>query len=280
MFKKSVKTAVAALAVTALLSSCGGTGLPNYDYEIDMEPYKNAVTVTDKTYLILVNKENPCGETYAPSELTALSGDLTLYGKEVKLEENAALAAEALIRELHARGYEDIVITSGYRDYAYQQVLFNTYLGNEMAKHPDWTEEMCRAEVLTYSALPGESEHQTGLCMDLISTGTVVLDETFAENPAYAPIKVGDVLGKVTIVEKNDAGDIIANYGTMDLVASSDLERSAILYYLHLIKTFFSNIIVRIISIVIILAIIAYIIFMILQNNTRRRRRIARRIRF
>ena len=186
MFKKSVKTAVAALAVTALLSSCGGTGLPNYDYEIDMDPYKNAVTVTDKTYLILVNKENPCGETYAPSDLTALSGDLTLYGKEVKLEENAALAAEALIRELHARGYEDIVITSGYRDYAYQQVLFNTYLGNEMAKHPDWTEEMCRAEVLTYSALPGESEHQTGLCMDLISTKNVVLDEAFADNPAYA----------------------------------------------------------------------------------------------
>ena len=186
MFKKSVKTAVAALAVTALLSSCGGTGLPNYDYEIDMEPYKNAVTVTDKAYLILVNKENPCGKTYAPSDLTALSGDLTLYGKEVKLEENAALAAEALIRELHARGYEDIVITSGYRDYAYQQVLFNTYLGNEMAKHPDWTEEMCRAEVLTYSARPGESEHQTGLCLDLISTQNPTLDESFANNPAYA----------------------------------------------------------------------------------------------
>ena len=101
-----------------------------------------------------------------------------------------------------------------------------------------------------------------------------------AENPAYAPIKVGDVLGKVTIVEKNDAGDIIANYGTMELVASSDLERSAILYYLHLIKTFFSNTIVRIVSVVLILAIIAYIIFMVWQNNNRRRRRIARRIRF
>ena len=101
-----------------------------------------------------------------------------------------------------------------------------------------------------------------------------------AENPAHAPIKTGDVLGKVTIVEKDEAGNVLANYGSMELVAGSDLERSAILYYLHLIKTFFSNIIVRIISVVIILAIIAYIIFMIWQNNTRRRRRIARRIRF
>ena len=55
-----------------------------------------------------------------------------------------------------------------------------------MAKHPNWTEAQCRAEVLTYSALPGQSEHQTGLCMDLISTKNVTLDETFADNPAYA----------------------------------------------------------------------------------------------
>lgn len=95
-----------------------------------------------------------------------------------------------------------------------------------------------------------------------------------AEELAYAPIAVGDVLGSVTLVKDG------VEYGTVDLVASTALERSAILYYLHLIKTFFSNIIVRIISIVIILAIIAYIIFMIWQNKNRRRRRIARRIRF
>ncbi len=95
-----------------------------------------------------------------------------------------------------------------------------------------------------------------------------------AEELAYAPIAVGDVLGSVTLVKDG------VEYGTVDLVASTALERSAILYYLHLIKTFFSNIIVRIISVVIILAIIAYIIFMIWQNKNRRRRRIARRIRF
>ena len=186
MFKKPVKTALAALSLTLLLSSCGGGSLPNYEYEIDMKPYKNALTVTDQAYRILVNKENPCGADYAPESLSAIPSELTLYGKSVQMESTAALAAEALVRELHARGYTDIVVTSGYRDYAYQQVLFNTYLGNEQAKHPDWTTEQCRAEVLTYSALPGESEHQTGLCMDLISTGNVTLDVTFADNPAYA----------------------------------------------------------------------------------------------
>ena len=185
MFKKSVRTAAAALSLTLLLASCGGGGLPNYDYEIDMKPYKNAVTVTEKSYLILVNKENPCGSDYAPEALSAIPSELTLYGKSVQMESTAALAVEALVRELHARGYTDIVVTSGYRDYAYQQVLFNTYLGNEQSKHPSWTTEQCRAEVLTYSALPGESEHQTGLCMDLISTKNPVLDATFADDPAY-----------------------------------------------------------------------------------------------
>ncbi len=94
------------------------------------------------------------------------------------------------------------------------------------------------------------------------------------EEIAYAPIAVGDVLGSVTLVKDG------VEYGKVDLVASSDLERSTILYYLHLIRQFFSNTIVRIITIILILAIIAYIIFMIWQNNTRRRRRIARRIRF
>ena len=186
MFKKPVKTALAALSLTLLLSSCGGGSLPNYEYEIDMKPYKNAITVSGKSYLTLVNKENPCGEDYTPETLSPIPSELTLYGKAVQMEASAALAAEALVRELHARGYEHIVITSGYRDYAYQQILFNTYLGNEQTKHPDWTLEQCRAEVLTYSALPGESEHQTGLCMDLISTNNPVLDATFADDPAYA----------------------------------------------------------------------------------------------
>ncbi len=94
------------------------------------------------------------------------------------------------------------------------------------------------------------------------------------EEVAYAPIAVGDVLGSVTL--KKDG----VEYGTVNLVASTALERSNILYYLHLIRQFFSNTIVRIVTAVIILLIIVYIIYMIWQNNNRRRRRIARRIRF
>ena len=184
MLHRSLKALTAALAVSALLSSCGG-GLPEYDYNIDMKDYESAITVNDNAYLVLANKQNPLGSDYKPGSLADVPAALTLYGKEIQLEATAAIAAEALVCELRACGYEDIAVTSGYRSYEYQQILFNTYLGNEMAAHPSWTRAQCEAQVLTYSARPGESEHQTGLCIDLISTENVVLDETFAQNPAY-----------------------------------------------------------------------------------------------
>ncbi len=184
-YRKAVALAALTLAVALLATACRPSPAP-YDYQIDMKDYESAVRADRETYLKLANKQHPLGEAYAPATLSRLPAELTLYGKTVELEATVALAAEALVRELHARGYTDIRITSGYRTYAYQQSLFQTYLAQEQEKHPGWTEAQCIAEVATYSARPGESEHQTGLCMDLISEEHVVLDESFAENPAYA----------------------------------------------------------------------------------------------
>ena len=99
MFKKTVKATAAAIALTALLSSCGG-GLPDFDYRIDMDQYEKHVTVTGKDYLILVNKQNPCGEDYVPDDLSTLPAELTLYGKEIKLEKNKKHTIELVVDRL------------------------------------------------------------------------------------------------------------------------------------------------------------------------------------
>ena len=143
------------------------------------------INTENTEYLVLLNKTHTSGESYCPPDLTKLDNELTLYGKEIELRLYAAKAAEAMVKEMHAQGYTDIVVTSGYRSYTYQQSLFNTYLGQEMAAHPDWSEAQAREYVLTYSAAPGTSEHHTGNAIDLISTNYVSLDETFAQNPAY-----------------------------------------------------------------------------------------------
>ncbi len=177
---KVCKLILPLLLAAALLTGCGDGKDPNMNDT-------NATSPLDPTseYLLLTNKQHALGASFAPQSLKTVPTALTLYGKTVELESATAAAAEALVRDLHAHGYTDIVITSGYRTYAYQQSLFNTYMGQEKSKHPDWTDAQCEAEVLTYSAKPGTSEHQTGLCMDLISTENVSLDESFAQNPVY-----------------------------------------------------------------------------------------------
>ena len=148
-------------------------------------PASNYINTENTEYLVLLNKTHPSGEAYCPPDLTKLDGNLTLYGKEIELRLYAAKAAEAMVKDMHAAGYTDIVVTSGYRSYAYQRSLFNTYIEQERAAHPSWTDEQIRNLVLTYSAAPGTSEHHTGNAIDLISTNYVTLDETFAQNPAY-----------------------------------------------------------------------------------------------
>ncbi len=179
---------VGVLAGALILASCTGEkgGLPeDFDYQIDMNEYESAVTSDEAAYLLLANKQNPLGKDYKPASLSALSAEFC-NSKTIELEATAAVAAEALMKELHARGYTDILVTSGYRSYAYQQSLFYTYVDNEQKAHPDWTTAQCEAEVLTYSARPGESEHQSGLCIDLINCRYGRLDETFADEPVFA----------------------------------------------------------------------------------------------
>ncbi len=157
-----------------------------YTYRIDIEKYRDALFTTDPAYRVLVNKTYTVDEGYAPMHLSVLDASLTLNGKEVRLESTVAQAAEALVRELWAYGWTDIFVTSGYRTYSYQSSLFSQYVENERAAHPDWTYGQAVTQVLTYSARPGTSEHQTGLCMDLIAGSNPVLDESFADHACYS----------------------------------------------------------------------------------------------
>ena len=98
--------------------------------------------------------------------------------------------------------------------------------------------------------------------------------EIVTQEEVFAPITQGDVLGTVTL--KKDG--IV--YGSANLIASDDIDRSTVLYYLHLIRQFFKNIWVRIICALLLVFIIIYVIVMISQNNNKRRKKLRRRVRF
>ncbi|MEG0755238.1 MAG: D-alanyl-D-alanine carboxypeptidase family protein [Oscillospiraceae bacterium] len=85
-----------------------------------------------------------------------------------------------------------------------------------------------------------------------------------------APVKAGQVLGEVTV--KN--GDTV--YGTIPLVAVQDVERSQLLYRLHQVKLFFSQLWVKILVVAVLLLIVVLILrFTVFKPRNRygRRRR-------
>ena len=156
-------------------------GKPLFTFKNDLTAYEKYMNPSNASaYLVLINKQNPAGSDYVPPEELVYVND-----DGDRLVETAAKALEAMLIEMKSEGFTDIYVTSAYRPYSYQVALYYTYVDNEMAKNPSLTQEEAEKIVQTYSAVPGESEHQSGLCVDFISSSMTSLDETFADNEAY-----------------------------------------------------------------------------------------------
>lgn len=156
-------------------------------FSTDLSEYEEYMNPADRdAFLILVNKTEHIDSTYLPENLISVENTRKDRAKE-QMVEYAAKALEAMFIELKAAGYTDVSVTSAYRSYNKQTSLFNTYLAREMANNPALTEEEARNIVLTYSAYPGTSEHQTGLCCDMHNLSSA--DVKFAEKEAYTWLK-------------------------------------------------------------------------------------------
>lgn len=107
-----------------------------------------------KGHIFLVNPSHPLPEGFTPGELAP-----ALPGSDVLLECECALSLAALIERCGAAG--NIIPVSGYRPHAEQVALWD----DTMRTHG---EEFTRQ----YVAIPGCSEHETGLAIDLaLDTG-------------------------------------------------------------------------------------------------------------
>ena len=137
----------------------------------------------DNMYLILVNKQNPLGADYVPENLVDIDTSYTNGGKQIKLEKTALDALISMLDKMKEDGITNVTVTSAYRDYEYQKKLFDGYCAREKEAHPTWSEDEIKTEVLTYSAAPGTSEHQSGLCVDLFTTEMEGLYNYGSETP-------------------------------------------------------------------------------------------------
>ncbi|MBQ9086008.1 MAG: M15 family metallopeptidase [Clostridia bacterium] len=174
-------------AADILFSSSSLTPLPSlteqpeyeYSYAIDVSAYLDSIT---SEYLLLANKQNPLGATFSPTVV-----DLTCAtdGERQRLQVDAANALSAMMLEMKQAGVDDIYVTSSYRSYSYQENLYNKYVSDHMTQD-GMSREEAEAAASAYSARPGESEHQTGLCLDFTtdSIGGAVA-EVFEDTEAF-----------------------------------------------------------------------------------------------
>jgi D-alanyl-D-alanine carboxypeptidase len=111
---------------------------------------------------ILINKTHPLSSSYVPPDMVNVLdyGLPCTHGADSSVNDLRLPAAEALkslFDAANAQGYT-LYCASGYRSYALQESIFE---GNVSTYGEDYAN--------TFSARPGQSEHQTGLAMDITS---------------------------------------------------------------------------------------------------------------
>ena len=159
-----------------------------YQYSCDVSAYLPAIS-TQYDNILLVNKSHPLGENYVPANLIYLPTQWTIGSKAIQLDATASAALEAMMLCMRADGITDTYVTSGYRNYAYQLSLQNAYIREEMQNDSSLSRAEAKEIVLTYSAEPGKSEHQSGLCVDFITATMTDLTNDFERYEAFTWLK-------------------------------------------------------------------------------------------
>jgi len=127
----------------------------------------------EEYYLLLANAENP------------LPQDWSIQTEEVQngyeMDKRAAPAMREMIQAAKEDGVE-LMLCSAYRSVKKQQQLFDRSQQAYMAQ--GMSEEEAYAKTATETAIPGTSEHQTGLAADIVTPTYQMLDAGFADTPA------------------------------------------------------------------------------------------------
>lgn len=131
-----------------------------------------AVVTNSDSLLVLVNKKRELSSDYAPDDLVKPDVEFSFSGDspKQKMRKPAAAALEALFAGAQKDGIT-LKAVSGYRSYATQKSIFSRNAdlkGEEVANRT--------------SAHPGQSEHQTGLAMDVSSaSANYELEQKFGD---------------------------------------------------------------------------------------------------
>lgn len=123
--------------------------------------------------LLIVNKDHALETSYQPVLRNICKG--RLKAADILYEDLCAMLADG-----GQAGYE-YWIASAHRDRAYQQGLVDEDVEKYMAK--GYTYEAAIQKTYEYTMPAGQSEHETGLALDILCSTNMVMDESQAYEP-------------------------------------------------------------------------------------------------
>lgn len=139
------------------------------------ETESEVVEIKENEHFFLVNREYPLPEDYE-IETDYVQGS---YELEVTVAKHC--------REMIAAAKEDgieLKVLSAYRTVSYQKKLFERNIKSRMEKY-GWSYEEAYDDVLINIALPGTSEHNAGLAVDIVTEDDWDTYEAFDQTKEY-----------------------------------------------------------------------------------------------
>ena len=161
---------------------------PETKYQTNISQYLEYINSKDEYIFTLVNKQNPVDKSF-PEDKDSLIEIPAKYRKSeiIYLYIVAEKALEAMMNDMFELGFTDTYVTSAYRRYDKQQQLIDKYVQEFMAQGMSYNQAL--EKVMEDTALPGQSEHQTGLCVDFMTRSMSNLDNSFAETDVFEWLK-------------------------------------------------------------------------------------------
>ena len=154
------------------INSANSRPTPTPEPTVDIWPQLTTKDFEDNVYLWIVNNDNLLSSAWEPEGgVSKIPGTrYMMYSTEYMQPLSDFLDA------IKAAGFEDVFVNASYRTYSYQRQAYNSkasQIAYEMTggKTVDYTDPIYQEaaeQAKQITALPGASEHQLGLAVDLL----------------------------------------------------------------------------------------------------------------
>lgn len=134
----------------------------------DIKPDKNIQISSSNATFLFVNRNNPLPKGYKPSNMVYIDKNKIQLSKKSQTLKETANALYKMIDAAKKDKIKGFIVNSAYRNEAEQKEVFDSWLKVYKKQTKTYKEayELTRLRV----ALPGTSEHQTGLSLDILCT--------------------------------------------------------------------------------------------------------------